>query len=62
MFIEIISSKPQNTISITEDHTVVQIVRFPSGNYYKKTYPFKTREEARGWARELAKEEYAPIF
>jgi hypothetical protein len=61
MSIEIISSKPQNTISIIEDHTVVQIVRFPSGNFITNLYPSKTREEARGWARELAKEEYAPL-
>jgi|GEM_PF-3872234 len=54
MRIEIISTKTENTISINlNTFEVTQIIRFPSGNFYKQTYQNKTLTEARMWANTL---------
>lgn len=54
--IEIVNDTSENTISIDLTRlTVTQIVRFPSGNFYKHTSkPLPTLEEARSWARFLS--------
>jgi hypothetical protein len=57
--IEIVSSRSANTVSIDlGTFTVTQIVRFPSGNFFKQSYPCESLPEARGWARALAAEGY----
>lgn len=57
--IEITSSRSSNTVSIDlGTFAVTQIVRFPSGNFYKTNTPCATLEEARNVARWLAREVY----
>ena len=55
--IEITSSRSANTVSIDlGTFTVTQIVRFPSGNFYKTTHPCASLAEARSLAAFLAEE------
>jgi len=59
MQIEIVSSRSANTVSIDlGTFTVTQIIRFPSGNFYKTSHPCTSLEEARSTARWLAAEVY----
>jgi hypothetical protein len=54
MLAEILTSKTHQTIIIQSNHTVVLAVRLSSGRGYNKFWAFKTRREARKWAKELA--------
>jgi len=52
MQIEIVSNKMNNTVSINrKTNEVTQIIRFPSGNFYKQTWQCDSYADAKAWAR-----------
>jgi hypothetical protein len=55
--IEIVSSRSANTVSIVGGLTVVNIIRFPSGNFFKTSTKCASVEWARALAASLAAEE-----